>query len=66
VIELQPDRTPSDELADDILAWAATRMGRFKLPKTVDFVDRLPREANGKLLKRKLRDPYWEGVDRRI
>ena len=38
----------------------------FKLPRTIDFVEALPREANGKLIKRKLRDPYWEGVDRQI
>ena len=41
-------------------------MGKFKVPKTVDFAEHLPREANGKLMKRKLRDPYWEGVERQI
>jgi long-chain acyl-CoA synthetase len=56
----------SPELAAEILAWAATRMGRFKLPKTIDFDPALPRESNGKLMKRKLRDPYWAGVDRQI
>ena len=38
--------------------------GKFKWPRTIDFVDELPREPTGKLLKRKLRDPYWEGRDR--
>jgi long-chain acyl-CoA synthetase len=66
VIELHQGFEPSDELAADILAWAGTRMGKFKLPRTIDFVDTLPREPNGKLIKRKLRDPYWEGVDRQI
>jgi len=41
-------------------------MGKFKLPRTIDYVDTLPREPNGKLIKRKLRDPYWEGIDRNI
>jgi long-chain acyl-CoA synthetase len=54
------------ELAAEITAWAAARMGRFKLPKSIDFSAELPRESNGKLLKRKLRDPYWAGVDRKI
>jgi long-chain acyl-CoA synthetase len=51
--------TAADEA--EVLEWAATRMARFKLPRTVDFVDALPREPNGKLIKRKLRAPYWEG-----
>ena len=59
VIELHDDVEPTDELAAEILSWAATRMGKFKLPRSIDFVDALPREANGKLIKRKLRDPYW-------
>ena len=33
---------------------------------TIDFSDALPREPTGKLLKRKLRDPYWEGRERAI
>jgi long-chain acyl-CoA synthetase len=37
-----------------------------KRPRTVDFVDELPRDPNGKLKKRLLRDPYWEGRDRAI
>jgi len=66
VVELHEGFEPSDELAQEITAWAGTRMGKFKLPKTIDFADTLPREANGKLIKRKLRDPYWEGIDRQI
>jgi len=49
--------TPAVEA--EILEWAATRLARFKLPRTVDFVAALPREPNGKLIKRRLRDPYW-------
>ena len=66
VVELHEGFEPSDELAAEITAWAGTRMGKFKLPRSIDFVDQLPREPNGKLIKRKLRDPYWEGVDRQI
>ena len=66
VVELHEGVEPGDELVDDILAWAGTRMARFKLPRSIDFTEALPREANGKLIKRKLRDPYWEDVDRQI
>jgi long-chain acyl-CoA synthetase len=42
------------------------RLAKFKWPKSIDFVDELPREPTGKLLKRQLRDPYWQGRDRAI
>jgi long-chain acyl-CoA synthetase len=41
-------------------------LAKFKLPKSIDFTEALPRDPNGKLYKRKLRDPYWEGVSRSI
>ena len=37
------------------------RLANFKVPKEIKFLDALPREASGKIFKRKLRDPYWEG-----
>jgi long-chain acyl-CoA synthetase len=66
VVELLPGETPGDELAEDIRAFCADRIAKYKMPRTIDFIDKLPREANGKLIKRKLRDPYWEGRDRAI
>jgi long-chain acyl-CoA synthetase len=66
VVELHEGFEPGDELTAEIIAWAGTRMGKFKLPRSIDYVDALPREPNGKLIKRKLRDPYWEGIDRQI
>ena len=50
----------------DLIAFARERLAGFKLPKSVDFTDALPRNPSGKLLKRELREPYWEGVERRI
>jgi long-chain acyl-CoA synthetase len=41
-------------------------VARFKLPKSIDYAAELPRDPNGKLYKRKLRDPYWTGRDRNI
>jgi long-chain acyl-CoA synthetase len=60
------DVSPSDQLSADILAFAAERLAKFKLPRSVDYVTEMPRDPNGKLYKRKLRDPYWEGKERAI
>jgi long-chain acyl-CoA synthetase len=56
----------SEALAADILAFCQGRLAKFKTPKSVDFTDDMPRDPNGKLYKRKLRDPYWEGRQRAI
>jgi long-chain acyl-CoA synthetase len=58
VVELQPGVERSPELAEELLAWGRDRLAKYKCPRTVDFVDTLPREDNGKLYKRKLRDEY--------
>ncbi|OBB40533.1 long-chain-fatty-acid--CoA ligase [Mycobacterium sp. 852002-51961_SCH5331710] len=50
----------------DLIAYARRRLAGFKLPKSVSFADDLPRTPSGKILKRALREPYWEGVGRRI
>ena len=42
------------------------RIAGFKTPKTVDFIEALPRNASGKILRRHLRDPYWAGKDRQV
>jgi len=54
------------DLAEEILAFCAGKLAKYKTPKTIDFVAELPRDPNGKLYKRKLRDPYWEGRERAI
>ncbi|MHB8437977.1 MAG: acyl-CoA synthetase [Acidimicrobiales bacterium] len=54
------------ELAAEILEWCEPRLAKFKTPKSIDFTDDMPRDPNGKLYKRKLRDPYWEGRARAI
>jgi acyl-CoA synthetase (AMP-forming)/AMP-acid ligase II len=51
---------------DEILAFARERLAGFKCPKTVEFVETIPRNPSGKILKRELRDPYWEGRERRV
>jgi acyl-CoA synthetase (AMP-forming)/AMP-acid ligase II len=50
----------------DIIAWARERIAGYKAPKSVDFIDALPRNPSGKVLRRELRKPYWEGRDRKV
>jgi long-chain acyl-CoA synthetase len=57
---------PGPALAEELTAYLADRVAKFKVPRTIDFVEELPRDPNGKLYKRKLRDPYWEGRERAI
>lgn len=51
---------------DDIIAWARERIAGYKTPKSVDFIEALPRNPSGKILRRDLREPYWVGVERRV
>lgn len=66
VVELQDDVEADDAALQAIVDYAAENLARYKQPKTVDFIDAMPRDASGKLYKRKLRYPYWEGKDRAI
>lgn len=52
--------------AADIIAFARTRIAAFKTPKSVEFVTALPKGPSGKILRRVLREPYWEGRERRV
>jgi acyl-CoA synthetase (AMP-forming)/AMP-acid ligase II len=52
--------------AAELVALCKQKLGSVKAPKTVDFVDALPRSAVGKVLKKDLRERYWQGVERRI
>ncbi|WP_410578856.1 acyl-CoA synthetase [Amycolatopsis sp. lyj-108] len=61
VVEPADGVEPSEELTAEILEYAASRLAKFKLPRSVDYLPELPRDPNGKLYKRKLRDPYWAG-----
>lgn len=51
---------------EEIVAFARERIAGYKLPKSVDFADQLPRNPSGKILRRELRQPYWEGRERRV
>jgi long-chain acyl-CoA synthetase len=50
----------------DIITFARQHLAGYKLPKSVDFAEALPRNPSGKILKRELREPYWRGAERRV
>lgn len=60
-------KTPgSDVTPEALIAHAKERIAAYKVPKSVDFIDALPRNPTGKILKRVLREPYWKGRDRAV
>ncbi len=56
----------SEASADDIIAFCKTRIASYKCPKSVAYVEALPRNPSGKILHRELREPYWVGRKRRV
>jgi long-chain acyl-CoA synthetase len=66
VVQLGPGAGASAELAETIMAFARDRLPGFKCPRSVDFVDDLPRLPSGKIQRRHVRAPYWEGRDKQI
>lgn len=58
VVQLEPGVEPSAALAEELIAWCRRELSSIKCPRVVDFRNELPREPNGKLLKRLLRDEY--------
>jgi fatty-acyl-CoA synthase len=61
VVQLLPGNVGSPELASELQQFTRSHLAGFKVPRTVDFIDELPRLPTGKLYKRVLRDPYWAG-----
>jgi long-chain acyl-CoA synthetase len=65
-VELAPGIEPTDALTEELLAFARTRVAGYKVPRSIDYEDELPRHPNGKLYARLLRDRYWPDADRSI
>ncbi|MDQ3911085.1 MAG: long-chain-fatty-acid--CoA ligase [Actinomycetota bacterium] len=63
VVVLRAGATATEE---EIIGFCHGKLGGFELPRSVDFVDALPRNPSGKVLKRDLREPYWIGRTRRV
>ena len=52
--------------AEEIMNFCKDNMARFKSPKSVEFIDALPKNPSGKILKKDLRAKYWEGAGRNV
>jgi acyl-CoA synthetase (AMP-forming)/AMP-acid ligase II len=63
IVVLRPDAALTE---DELITWSRQRIAGFKTPRSVNFVDMLPRNASGKLLKRELRAPFWVGQSRQV
>jgi len=61
VVQLNEGYVASDALAKEIVAFAAERLPGYKRPRSVDFTDDLPRMPSGKIVRRAVRDRYWQG-----
>ena len=63
VVVLRPGIQASEQ---DIVSWCRERLATYKCPKTVYFIEELPRNPTGKILKPELRKPFWENRERVI
>ncbi|MEM7020302.1 MAG: AMP-binding protein, partial [Pseudomonadota bacterium] len=63
MVQLKPDAKLS---ANDIIGHARTKIAGYKVPKSVDFIDEVPRNPSGKLLRRQLREPFWANHERLV
>ena len=59
-------RDGSDTSAKDIIDFAGERLASYKVPKSIDWIDVLPRNPSGKILRRELRAPYWKDEERQV
>jgi fatty-acyl-CoA synthase len=59
IVEPAPGVKPTPALANELIAFARTKLAGYMIPRSIDFVDSLPRLPTGKLYKRVLRDQYW-------
>jgi long-chain acyl-CoA synthetase len=65
-VELEDGHEPSDALEQELIAFSRRSLAGYKAPRSVDFLDALPRTPTGKLYKRLIRDPYWADQGKRI
>jgi long-chain acyl-CoA synthetase len=65
-VELLPGVQPGPEVEAELIEFCLANLSRHKCPRSIDFEEKLPRLATGKLYKRKLRDKYWADGPARI
>ena len=66
VVELAEPAEDPEAASAALLAWSTERLAGYKRPRALELIEAMPRDPNGKLAKRKLRDPHWEAVGRHI
>ena len=66
VIQLEQADQANDALAEELIKFARENLAHYKCPKSVDFMEQLPRLDTGKLYKKPLKDKYWQGHNSRV
>jgi long-chain acyl-CoA synthetase len=66
VVQVAEGIAADDVLAEELLEYAREHIAHYKCPRSVDFMDELPRLPTGKLYKRIIKDAYWGKTDSRI
>jgi long-chain acyl-CoA synthetase len=66
VVQLAAGVEPGDSLAAELIEYVQPKLAKQKWPRSVDFIDEIPRSEAGKVYRRALRDSYWEGRERKI
>jgi long-chain acyl-CoA synthetase len=63
VVVLKPEASATEE---ELIAFCKTNLASYKKPRTIEFRETLPKSATGKILKRMLREEFWQGRDRKV
>ncbi|MGA1648544.1 MAG: AMP-binding enzyme, partial [Ilumatobacteraceae bacterium] len=66
IVQVVDGRQAGDDLAAELIAHCREMLAGYKAPRSVDFIEQIPRTGTGKIQKAPLREPYWEGRKRRI
>ena len=66
VVQVAEGSHADDGLAEELLAYTREHIAHYKAPKSIDFMEELPRLPTGKLYKRLIKDRYWGKTDSRI
>ena len=63
VVVLKPEKSATEKM---IIDYCKSNLARYKSPKSVDFVNDLPKNPAGKILRKEVREKYWKGLTRRV
>lgn len=66
ILAFVQSRHGDDIETEGLMAFCRERLAGFKVPRHFEFIDEIPRNASGKVLKKELREPYWKGIERRV